>query len=202
MRKPTGKTLDYSNLHGVERQRAKCRAYHAAHRERENARRKKYHQEHREQHKQNMHKWYQENKDSEQIRNRKKYAELTPEQKEHRRLRAREYRLAHVEQEKLRHTIIRQRTKEKAMELVAKGKPVQCVYCGCDYPQFLEINHKNGGGRQETKADNRVIYDRIVHSKRDTDDLEIACKVCNIHHYIKLKNPEMAKNFTVIWKSN
>lgn len=68
----------------------------------------------------------------------------------------------------------------------------KCVYCGCDDYDALEINHKNGGGYKEKKVKYNGSYRSflyaILNGSRPTDDLEIACKVCNaLHCLVELK---------------
>lgn len=86
----------------------------------------------------------------------------------------------------------------KALEMIGGAC---CVYCGCDVVSFLEINHKNGDGCKEWKKMGAGIVDRLLNGTRTTDDLEVACRVCNNLHYLQLKDPEAAKGFKVIWNA-
>ena len=65
----------------------------------------------------------------------------------------------------------------------------KCVNCGCNDLNALEINHINGGGRQEQikkyNRSHRAFLYAILLGKRPTNDLEITCKVCNSLHYLK-----------------
>lgn len=76
----------------------------------------------------------------------------------------------------------------------------KCVNCGCDNTDALEINHKNGGGTRERRERNgsKAFYLAILSGRRDSADLEIRCKVCNILHYLKeLKKVE--GNWKITW---
>lgn len=85
----------------------------------------------------------------------------------------------------------------------------RCVYCGCDDIRFLEVNHKNGGGNKtdfKSKAGGLgcgrgwTFYGNILNGKRRIDDLEVACRVCNALHYLKVKfGSEATTNFRVNW---
>jgi len=75
----------------------------------------------------------------------------------------------------------------------------KCIYCGCDNPGALEINHKNGGGGKENRNpafDYRRRYREILNGKRE--DLELVCRVCNANHYLCSKG---ITGITVIWTS-
>jgi hypothetical protein len=76
----------------------------------------------------------------------------------------------------------------KALEVVGKNI-LACSNCGCTDIRILEIDHINGGGRQETKGrGNYTQFIRaIARGKRKTDDLRILCKVCNAAYYVKQK---------------
>jgi hypothetical protein len=77
--------------------------------------------------------------------------------------------------------------RNKALEKINSEK--RCVNCGCDIAEILEINHKNGGGKEEIKyvyKGNNISFLRdIALGTRQTSDLEIRCKVCNILHYVE-----------------
>lgn len=80
------------------------------------------------------------------------------------------------------------RLRLRAMKKVSSD--IACVRCGCDKCELLEINHKNGGGRKETKSKkghNQTFYLDIANGRRDVKDLEILCKLCNRVHYIEFK---------------
>src|SRR5690606_29517343 len=65
---------------------------------------------------------------------------------------------------------------------------LKCVECGCDAINFLDINHKNGGGGKEySNIGNVEIYRKILNGERSVDDLELLCKVCNKNHWLRLR---------------
>jgi len=75
--------------------------------------------------------------------------------------------------------------------LVGRGK-LECVRCGCDRPELLEINHKNGGGKKEFESIGRYrFYQNIRQLRRNLDDLELTCRVCNALHYLELQNGKL-----------
>jgi hypothetical protein len=69
----------------------------------------------------------------------------------------------------------------KVLEILGGAK---CVYCGCDVYEALEINHKNGGGCAEAKTRTTYIVNDILLGKRNKEDFEVVCRVCNAWHYI------------------
>jgi hypothetical protein len=90
--------------------------------------------------------------------------------------------------------------KEKVLAKVAGDKGLKCDNCGCDRIEFLEVNHKNGGGAKEYKhgGNNKKLYAAILNGDRPTDDLNILCKPCNNLHYLELKfGPQPYK---IIWQ--
>ena len=83
---------------------------------------------------------------------------------------------------------VRLKRKLKAFSLIQKN--IICVRCGCTDLRFLEINHKNGGGKKESKTraiSGAPIIQEIVNGTRKTDDLEILCRPCNHIHYLEMK---------------
>ena len=90
--------------------------------------------------------------------------------------------------------------RHKVLSKVAGAGELICVRCGCDKFEVLEINHINGGGLKETKRQNQKFYTKIVKGERNTDDLEILCKVCNAWHCLELKHGQLP--FKVIWEAN
>lgn len=69
------------------------------------------------------------------------------------------------------------------------GKEVpECKYCGCDVYAALEINHKKGGGQKDHKKNTAyTIMREICDGKRDLNDYEVTCKVCNWAYYAQQK---------------
>ena len=93
----------------------------------------------------------------------------------------------------------RKRLRQSVFFLVAKGNPIECVNCGCNNQNLLEINHIDGGGNKEIKLKGIMqFYMEIRNLKRDTTDLEIRCRVCNSLHYLELKYGKLP--FKIIWK--
>ena len=88
--------------------------------------------------------------------------------------------------------------KKRAMDKV--GGAI-CKRCGCDELDFLEFNHKNGGGCKEYKKTKYApMTDKILTHKRNIDDLEILCRVCNALEFLERKNNKQSKKFEVKWK--
>lgn len=82
---------------------------------------------------------------------------------------------------------IRNYTRIEAMKMISNE--LKCLRCGCNDIKILEINHKNGGGTKEIREEfkkNCITFHRaICLGKRTIEDLELLCKLCNIHHYIQ-----------------
>ncbi|MDD4877201.1 MAG: hypothetical protein PHQ86_08775 [Dehalococcoidales bacterium] len=83
-----------------------------------------------------------------------------------------------------------QEMKIKLLKIVGKGI-VKCVQCGCDDVRLLEINHKNGGGNKEMIGKRSHFIKSILDGKRQIDDLEILCRVCNARHYLETKHGQL-----------
>lgn len=86
--------------------------------------------------------------------------------------------------------------RRRAKLLVGRGALI-CVRCGCDRPDLLEINHKNGGGGKEFKALGNKFYRTIAKMQRSVDDLELLCKPCNAVHALELKYGPLP--FKIVW---
>ena len=88
--------------------------------------------------------------------------------------------------------------KLKAFNIIGEAK---CNRCGCDELDFLEFNHINGGGCIEHRnVKNRPMMDRILTGKRDIEDLEILCRVCNALDFLQRKNNNQSKRYDIKWK--
>lgn len=87
----------------------------------------------------------------------------------------------------------RKRVKSVVLNILSNGNP-HCVRCGCDDIRLLEVNHKNGGGHQESKDKTRLLFTEIFTGRRKTDDLELLCRVCNAWHYLELKYGKLPYN--------
>ena len=72
--------------------------------------------------------------------------------------------------------------RQQVLELLGN----KCINCGCDIVEALEINHKKGGGNQEKKnkykKSAKWFYLDILKNRRNTQDLELRCIICNSHH--------------------
>lgn len=110
----------------------------------------------------------------------------------------RRYRIRHPERVKELRKKLYNNRKVRAMELLGGAK---CTRCGCNEIEFLEFNHKNGGGCKDIRGQEkyRSMVDRILMGKRETDDLEVLCRVCNALDYLERKNKEGAKHFQIKW---
>ena len=66
--------------------------------------------------------------------------------------------------------------RQKAVEILGG----RCVKCGNTDIRVLQINHKNGGGRQDRKGRPYRFYREIVNGKRDREGYDVRCANCNI----------------------
>lgn len=89
-----------------------------------------------------------------------------------------------------------EKMRNEALRIVARGNEIRCVNCDCDLIKILEINHINGGGTKENK--NQIIND-IVFKRRNVNDLDIRCRICNALHYTELTNGPLP--FSISWRS-
>ena len=76
-----------------------------------------------------------------------------------------------------------------------------CVNCGCDILEFLELNHKNGGGSKEFKVIGNHIIEKIINGQRDIADYEVLCRVCNALDHLKRKNADAARAYDISWQN-
>ena len=99
--------------------------------------------------------------------------------------------------------------KLRALQLISGLEIPRCNNCSCDTLEFLEINHKNGGGTRDYGMHGGNMYQAILWGRRTekgkiqrkTDDLEVLCRVCNSLHYLRLKYPK-AKIYPEVRWSN
>jgi hypothetical protein len=91
-----------------------------------------------------------------------------------------------------------ERTYRRRAKLLISGGSMACVRCRCDDERLLEINHKNGGGGIELKAQGNRFYRSIARMERGVDDLELLCRPCNAVHYLEMKYG-VAGKFSVTW---
>lgn len=96
------------------------------------------------------------------------------------------------------HLGYRRQSRIQALKTVGHGI-IECTGCGCIDTRIIEINHMNGGGAQEAKKrrDQLRFYLDIISGKRQIEDLNLLCKVCNIAHYVQLKYG--IKSFEIIY---
>lgn len=87
--------------------------------------------------------------------------------------------------------------RRRAVMLVGRGI-LACSRCGCNRPDLLEINHKNGGGGVELRALKGKFYRAIAKMDRSVDDLELLCRPCNAVHALELKFGPLP--FRVVWE--
>lgn len=147
-------------------------------------------------------KYYQKNKEKIKRYNQKYRQEHKEELKEYHK----KYRQEHKEKIKKRNKKYHQKHREKIIEWnqnrrkevldVMGGK---CVYCGCDRVEALQINHKYGGGRQDPAGTGTRLIGAILHDRRKTDDLEIACYVCNAWHKLVTLDG-LPDGWTITWE--
>lgn len=68
-----------------------------------------------------------------------------------------------------------------------REKPT-CGNCRCDDMRALELNHKNGGGRQDyMKHRTKDIINAIYYGRRKAEDFSLLCRVCNTLEYATRK---------------
>jgi hypothetical protein len=104
----------------------------------------------------------------------------------------------HTAYNKTRHDLMRR----KALEMIQGSTDLKCIKCGCKEYNLLEINHINGGGRQEfisLKGEN--LYALILRGKRKTEDLDLRCKLCNNLYFIEKKfGKKISDRYKLEWK--
>ncbi|MDD5501609.1 MAG: hypothetical protein PHH57_08050 [Candidatus Omnitrophica bacterium] len=94
----------------------------------------------------------------------------------------------------------RKRHHDRKVAVFEKLGGVVCVNCGCDEIDFLEINHKDGGGCAELRKINRSLYEDIYYGRRGTEDLEVLCRVCNALDHLKRKSNGKTAPYRIIWQ--
>ena len=76
-----------------------------------------------------------------------------------------------------------------------------CVHCGCDVLEFLEVNHKNGGGCKEYRRLGNSIFERINGGELNPEKYNVLCRVCNALDHLQRKNSEKAARYQVKFTS-
>jgi len=124
---------------------------------------------------------------------------LTPEQlKARSAMWVQRWRTKYPERQKLARKRAYNNRKLKAILKVGEAK---CNNCGCDELDFLEFNHKNGDGCKDWRKNHgTAMMDRILTKKRNVDDLEIVCRVCNALDFLKRKNGKQSDKYKIIWQ--
>ena len=90
------------------------------------------------------------------------------------------------------------RLREKVFEVLGGA---QCSNCGCDVFEILEVNHINGGGRQELKEkQTRQLYREIIYGRVNADNYNVLCRICNALHYVETVIG--IEGFRIKWKHN
>jgi hypothetical protein len=49
----------------------------------------------------------------------------------------------------------------------------------------LEIDHKNGGGKNLVEGKGIAFYNAIVGGRRSAEDIDVRCRVCNIADFVE-----------------
>lgn len=91
------------------------------------------------------------------------------------------------------HQEYRVEKRKKALDILGGN----CVYCGCDVYEILEINHKNG--RDKKGVLGQTLVRHILNGNADLSELEVTCRICNAWHYVtKLRN--FPDRWTIKWE--
>ncbi len=107
------------------------------------------------------------------------------------------WRQANPEKERLARKRAYDNRKRKGFDRV--GGAI-CRNCGCTELHALEFNHKNGNGcKDHRESGGRAMVDRVLTDSRNTDDLEVLCRICNALDHIERKLPHVQGKFKVIW---
>lgn len=114
----------------------------------------------------------------------------------------RRYRARHPERVKEARKRLYINRKVRAMKLVSDAR---CEKCGCDELDYLEYNHKGGGGAKEFREYYKQngnylgMTDLLLSGKRKPDGLEILCRVCNAVEFLERKNNNHAGRYNIQW---
>jgi hypothetical protein len=124
---------------------------------------------------------------------------VNKERRESENLRIREYYWKNPDAWERRKRVSRDLAKNQrhqALTIVSGLEKPICTNCGCSIIDILEIDHKLGTGGGLRKGDHRLgpsFYVSIVKGRRNTSDLQVLCRVCNILHYVETKWPLLAR---------
>jgi len=72
-----------------------------------------------------------------------------------------------------------------------------CANCGCNVLEFLELNHKNGGGCKEHRILGNSIMDKLNSGELKPEGYNVLCRVCNALDHLKRKNPGEAMGYSI-----
>ena len=98
----------------------------------------------------------------------------------------REYHRAYRKKNRERIRAVERAYAQKMRERVIDKLGGKCVYCGCDIPEALEVNHINGAEDVDPRhrTTTRSGLCAILRGEYD-DQIELTCKVCNSVHYLE-----------------
>lgn len=105
--------------------------------------------------------------------------------------------------DKIRNVISRFIDKLKALRRVSELETPVCVNCGIDDIRVLTINHKNGDGAKERKADKYRVsrLSRDIKNGRTTSDLDVRCYNCNILYEYEQGRRNLPLNYKELYGS-
>lgn len=150
---------------------------------------KKYRQKNKEKIKEYQQKYRVKNKRAAAIKRKARYQK----NKEYFRKYQEKYRIENKE----RIEEVRRKRALKQRKLALNILGGNCVYCGCDIYEALEINHIYGGGKKRPPGN--MLVRHILTGKADLSKLEVTCRICNAWHYLtKLKS--VPDCWTISWK--
>lgn len=109
----------------------------------------------------------------------------------------RSYRSRHPDRVKLSRSNVYQKRKLRMLNILGGAF---CAKCGCDEIGFLEINHIEGGGSKEIRANKASLTDKILSGERSTVGLNVLCRVCNAIDFLIRKNPKATGKFITEWR--
>ena len=95
--------------------------------------------------------------------------------------------------------VSREKIRKRRLDVIEKfgGK---CVYCGCDIPEALEINHIYG--KKDIHKHHKTMMPSFIYAilRGEYDgQIELTCKVCNSVHYLE-KLRKLDGKWTVVFK--
>lgn len=98
---------------------------------------------------------------------------------------------ANIDKSRAKSVEYTRRRRMSALSKIGKGK-IECVRCGCNRVDVIEINHINGGGgREKAERAYALLLGDIIAGRRTVDDLELLCKPCNAIHCLEMKYGKM-----------